>query len=161
MELTDDNCWTWQPFWDEHDNLVDKHNDLVKRWNRIVPIVNAGSRDVGRPLAASDAQVAAVLKLHKAGKSLRGIVDETSLSLQTVRTIVGRKNGTDRTTKGWVREDRDREVSAWALEITEAIRRRTAEAGRDGDRDGQGAGTGSQGAGPGTLRPLREPLRSS
>ena len=37
-----------------------------------------------------------MLKLHKAGKSLRGIVDETSLSLQTVRTIVGRKNGTDR-----------------------------------------------------------------
>ena len=33
MELTDDNRWTWQPFWDEHDKLVDKHNDLVKRWN--------------------------------------------------------------------------------------------------------------------------------
>ena len=56
-----------------------------------MPILNADMRDPGRPLAASEAQVAAVLKLHKASKSLRWIADETSLSLQTVRTIVGRK----------------------------------------------------------------------
>jgi hypothetical protein len=40
-----------------------------------------------------------VLKLHKDGKSLRWIVDETNLTLRTVRTIVERKHGTDRTTK--------------------------------------------------------------
>ena len=56
-------------------------------------------RDVGRPLAASEAQVSTVSKLHKAGRSLRQIEDETSLGLQTVRTIVGRKQGKDRTSK--------------------------------------------------------------
>ena len=71
----------------------------MRRWNRAVPIINASTQDVGRPLAASEAQVAAVLKLHKAGKSLRWIVDETNLSLRTVRTIVDRKRGVDRTTK--------------------------------------------------------------
>ena len=39
------------------------------------------------------------MKLHKAGKSLRGIADETSSSLQTVRTIIGRGRGSDRTSK--------------------------------------------------------------
>jgi Helix-turn-helix domain of resolvase len=53
-----------------------------------VPVLNAGVQDVGRPLAASEAQAATVTKLHKAGKSLRAIVDETSLSPRTVRTIV-------------------------------------------------------------------------
>ena len=64
-----------------------------------MPILNAGSQDVGRPLAASDTQVAAVLKLHKASKSLRWIADETSLGLQTVRTIIDRPRGADRTTR--------------------------------------------------------------
>jgi hypothetical protein len=98
MELTDDG-WSWKPFWDEHWKLVVDWNDLVKRWNKIVPILNAGSQDVGRPLAASEAQVANVMRLHKQGKSLRWIVDETSLSLRTVRTIIERKLRTDRTTK--------------------------------------------------------------
>ena len=71
----------------------------MKRWNRAVPILNADTRDVGRPLAASESQIAEVLRLHKAGKSLREIVFETSLGLGTVRTIIGRKNGTDRTSK--------------------------------------------------------------
>ena len=53
----------------------------------------------------------------------------TSLSLQTVRTIVGRKHGTDRTSK------KRREK----IEI---------EAGSGRDRDRQGAGDGSQGTGP-------------
>jgi uncharacterized protein YjaG (DUF416 family) len=98
MELTDGG-WSWKPFWDEHWKLVEQYYDLVKRWNKAVPILNARLQDVGRPLAASDAQVAAVLKLHKAGKSLRWIVDESSLSLRTVRTIIERKRGVDRTTK--------------------------------------------------------------
>jgi transposase len=38
-------------------------------------------------------------KLRKAGASLREIVEATGLSLRTVRTIVGRAEGTDRTTK--------------------------------------------------------------
>jgi transposase len=58
-------------------------------------------QSVGRPLAASEAQCAQVSKLRKAGTSLRGIAEETGLGLNTVRTIVGKANGTDRTTKGW------------------------------------------------------------
>ena len=98
MELTDKG-YSWKPFWDEHWKTIDDWNDLVKRWNRVVPIINASVQDIGRPLAASDTQIATVLKLHKQGKSLRAIVDETSLSLRTVRTIIGRSHGADRTTK--------------------------------------------------------------
>jgi hypothetical protein len=98
MELVEGG-WTWQPFWDDHWKLVARFGDLVKRWNRAVPILNAGSQEVGRPLAASEAQIATVRRLHKQGKSLRWIVDETNLTLRTVRTIVGRDDGTDRTTK--------------------------------------------------------------
>jgi hypothetical protein len=54
-------------------------------------------RNIGRPLAASEAQVAKVLSLREQRYSLRAIVDETNLGLATVRTIVGRKDGTDRT----------------------------------------------------------------
>ena len=54
-----------------------------------------------------------VLKLHKRGKSLRQIEDETSLSLRTVRTIVGRKHGTDRTSKArWQKIDIDKHQRA-------------------------------------------------
>jgi hypothetical protein len=98
MVLNNSNQWTWEPFWKENWELVDKYNELVKLWNRNVAAF-AGLQDVGRPLGASDAQVAAVTKLHKQGKSLRAIVDETSLSFRTVRTIVERKQGTDRTTR--------------------------------------------------------------
>lgn len=96
MELTDDG-WSWQPFLADHDALFDRYNDLVKRWNRAVPILNEAVRDVGRPLAADEEDVANVLKLHKAGRSLRGIADDTELGMQTVRTIVGRNNFSDRT----------------------------------------------------------------
>jgi hypothetical protein len=54
---------------------------------------------LGRPLLASEAQQRDVRKLHKSGKSLRTIVTATGLSFRTVRTIVGRVEGTDRTTR--------------------------------------------------------------
>jgi hypothetical protein len=40
-----------------------------------------------------------VHKLRKAGRSLRGIADDTSLGLDTVRTIVSKMDGNDRTTQ--------------------------------------------------------------
>lgn len=102
MEMTDGGARTWKPFWDEYKALFDRYGALVRRWNRLIPLVN--TQDVGRPLAASDAQVATVTKMHKAGKSLRFIASETGLGLSTVRTIVGRINRTDRTTrKRWER----------------------------------------------------------
>ena len=56
-------------------------------------------RNVGRPLLASEVQAQQVRKLHKAGQSLRAIQEETSLGLQTVRTILSKDTRTDRTTK--------------------------------------------------------------
>ena len=90
----------WNRSFIEGDEWFEKYQMLLRNWNRFVPEWNAlvRPRNVGRPLAASEAQVAEVLKLHKAGGSLRGIADATSLGLATVRTIIGQKNGTDRTT---------------------------------------------------------------
>jgi hypothetical protein len=96
MVLTDGG-WTWEPFWKDHWELVDEYSALVRQWNRMLPHLSA--QDVGRPLAASEAQARTVTKLHERGMSLRAIVDETNLSLRTVRTIVGRAERTDRTTK--------------------------------------------------------------
>jgi hypothetical protein len=99
MEMTKDGAWTWAPFWKEHDELIDDYNDLVRRWNAALPRINGEPRNVGRPLAASEAQCATVMRLHKRGVSLRDIAEETSLGLRTVRTIVEQKRGADRTTR--------------------------------------------------------------
>jgi hypothetical protein len=100
MTLNDGGKWEWGPFIDHHNELVDKHNALVRDWNRFVPDYNAAvrRRNVGRPLAASEAQIETVLKLHKAGTSLRDIAKDTSLGLRTVRTIIDKRDGIDRTT---------------------------------------------------------------
>ena len=71
MQMTDSGKWTWAPFKQHYFDLIDEYNDLVRRWNKLVPLVHP--QNVGRPLAASEAQCAQVLKLRKAGKSLRGI----------------------------------------------------------------------------------------
>jgi hypothetical protein len=101
MTTNENGDWTWQPFWKEHNDLVDRYSNLVQKWNRNVRVFNdtIAKQPVGRPLAASEAQVITVQKLHKKGLSLRGIMDETSLGFATVRTIVGQINSTDRTTQ--------------------------------------------------------------
>jgi hypothetical protein len=101
MKVDDDGKWSAADWCASHDALVDKYNDLLREWNKFVPEYNAAvaKRPVGRPLAASDAQVATVRRLHKQGLSLRAITDETSLSFATVRTIVDQSDGTDRTTQ--------------------------------------------------------------
>ena len=100
MRLNDEDEWEWDHILLWGDEWRDKYLALLRKWNAAVGDFNnrVAPRNVGRPLAASDAQVTEVRKLHKRGMSLRGIADETSLSLATVRTIVGQKNGTDRTT---------------------------------------------------------------
>jgi hypothetical protein len=89
------NGWTWKPFWRDYEGLFNKYNDLVRRWNRAVPLLN--QNPVGRPLLASEAQQQQVRKLRRAGQSLRWIADELNLGLNTVRTIVDKADGTDRT----------------------------------------------------------------
>jgi hypothetical protein len=99
MAMTDSGGWTWEPFWKEHWQTIDDYNELVRKWNKYLPLINGQAQPVGRPLAASEAQVVEVLKLHKQGRSLRGIVDDTSLGLNTVRTIIAKDSGNDRTSK--------------------------------------------------------------
>lgn len=53
---------------------------------------------MGRPLQASDAQRQRVLAKRAAGQSLRLIAEEMESGLQTVRTIIDKKDGLDRTT---------------------------------------------------------------
>lgn len=84
-----------------HSRLQDEHAQLVRQWNKFVGDYNktVAPRDRGRPLEASEAQVKAVRKLKKAGNSLRSIAAETGVGLRTVRTIIDKDNGTDRTAK--------------------------------------------------------------
>jgi hypothetical protein len=100
MELGDDNCWRWTPFITAHNELVDKFNDLIERYNKVVRDFNHYAvvpQPVGRPIAASEAQQAQIVKHHKAGKSARWIAEEMTLSRRTVTTIIDKRDGTDRT----------------------------------------------------------------
>jgi hypothetical protein len=111
MEQNDKDEWVWKASFTEGDEWFAKHQAIVRNWNAFVPRYNAvvQPRNVGRPLAASDAQVVQVRALRKRGMSLRNIAEETNLGLPTVRTIVGRVDGTDRTTlKHLKRIDPDR-----------------------------------------------------
>jgi hypothetical protein len=83
---------------ESYNDLTNEYNKLVRKWNRYVLSLTA-SRVIGRPLQASEAQQARVRKLRKAGHILRDIAHETNLSIQTVRTIVKRKEGVDRPNK--------------------------------------------------------------
>jgi hypothetical protein len=89
-------------FWVRYHAERDRHRDLLKKWNAIVQIYNArvapSLRNFGRPVAASRTQKDDVLKRRKAGGSLRSIAGETGLGLQTVRTIIDKRDGLDRAT---------------------------------------------------------------
>jgi hypothetical protein len=99
MVMTEEGGWSWQPFWDEHNKLVDDWNKLVRDWNRFLPVINASHQNVGRPLLASEAQCTEVRARRKRGKSLRTIAEEMNLGLNTVRTIIDKDDRKDRTTK--------------------------------------------------------------
>jgi uncharacterized coiled-coil protein SlyX len=114
MEPDDAGVWRWKESFVEGHEWFEKWTALRRQWNKFVPEYNAAilKRNVGRPLAASDAQCASVRKLHKAGKSLRVIAEEMNLGVNTVRTIIGKQNGTDRTSIRHLRKvdpDRARE----------------------------------------------------
>ena len=105
MSQNEAGKWIFDPnqdkLWEAYSDLLDRHQKLLRDWNKFVGKYNATvtARDLGRPLAASDAQVKDVLKRRKDGASLRAIASATSLSLRTVRTIVDNDQGTGRTSK--------------------------------------------------------------
>jgi Helix-turn-helix domain of resolvase len=91
MTLTDKE-WSWKGDLIEcYNDFLNKYNELVKKWNRYMGSFEA-RQAVGRPLRASEAQQARVRKLRKIGHTLREIANETNLSFQTIRTILGHKS---------------------------------------------------------------------
>jgi hypothetical protein len=126
MELTDEG-WTWQRFWNEYADLVERHHALVKRWNRAVPILNADTQGVGRPLLASEAQVAwccddigAASRYGRLRLRPRSACRPCAPSLaSTTAPIAPRGNA--------ARRSRSTSLSARALEVPEANRRCAAQ----------------------------------
>jgi hypothetical protein len=101
LDLDNDGFYRNGDFIRRHQQLFDDYNELATRQNKLVRRFNANIasvQPVGRPIAASDAQQDRVLKLHKAGRSSRWIVEETGLSRRTVTTVIEKSDGTDRTT---------------------------------------------------------------
>jgi hypothetical protein len=93
--------WSNGEFIEKHNALIDRLNDLRDRYNKLVRRFNAHIatvNPVGRPIAASDAQQEQIIRHHKVGKSSRWIAEEMTLSRRTVTTIIGKLDGTDRTT---------------------------------------------------------------
>jgi hypothetical protein len=106
MVQDEKGVWRWDEWMDRwtqmnktYDAVVTKWNRFVGEYNEMLALVLKRKRNVGRPLGADEAQVAQVRKLRKAGRSLRGIEQDTGLALATVRTIVDRDDGGDRMTK--------------------------------------------------------------
>jgi DNA-binding NarL/FixJ family response regulator len=92
--------WTLGPWLEEAAGWQRKYYELARSWNKAVSQYNAvmNPRPPGRQLAASEAQQRQVERLHRAGTSLRVIAAQLSLSVTTVRTIICKLTGTDRTT---------------------------------------------------------------
>jgi DNA repair exonuclease SbcCD ATPase subunit len=100
MEVDDQNCWRWGQLITNYDSMIDDLTDLRQRYNALVSEFNryaVAPQPVGRPIAASEAQQALILKHHKAGRSSRWIAEEMTLSRRTVSTVIGKVDGTDRT----------------------------------------------------------------
>lgn len=116
MQKNDAGFWIYNrdqvEIWKLHDELLTEFNKLVRDWNKFVPRYNAtiNPKNAGRPLAASDAQVAKVKELRRGGHSLRATAKETGLSLRTVRTILDNAAGKPRD-DGKAKELRRREFN--------------------------------------------------
>jgi DNA-binding NarL/FixJ family response regulator len=88
------------PLVDRLDEALEKRHDMLRKYNDLIRFVRARvfPRSIGRPLACSDEQRKRILAYRKAGKSLRSIAEEMNLGLQTVRTVIDKKDRKDRTT---------------------------------------------------------------
>ena len=80
MVQDENGKWSYAEWTDNCIEYRERLFELLKQWNRHVDLFNNTTqrRNVGRPLAASAAQVTDVRKLHKAGGSLRGIANMTA-----------------------------------------------------------------------------------
>ena len=102
LTLNDEGKWGNGEFITGYNALVAQYEDLRGRYNKLVRDFNQYAvppKPVGRPLAASEAQQAQVIKHHKAGKSARWIAEEMTLSRRTVTTVIDKLDGSDRNTQ--------------------------------------------------------------
>jgi hypothetical protein len=135
MTQGENGKWTYNQWVNDCVAARDNYLDLVKKWNRHVSAFNNAiiRRNVGRPIAASEAQQAQIIQHHKTGKSERWIAEEMTLSRRTVTTAINKKRGSDRTTRkhleridpGRFREEpwRARTRAALPKRITETLER--------------------------------------
>lgn len=111
-ELTEDfNAET--ELWATRDAVLAENRKLITERNRFRAKIKPGER--GRPINASTAQQADVLRRRKAGETLGAIARATSLSLRTVRTITDKSAGKGRAGKrreGLRRKEFDRQRAA-------------------------------------------------
>jgi len=71
LVLNDKGEWVNGEFIREHGDIIDRFNDLIGRYNKLVRDFNHYAvlpKPVGRPIAASEAQQAQIIKHDKAGK---------------------------------------------------------------------------------------------
>jgi hypothetical protein len=83
---------------EDYTRLLKDFTDLTAAYEITAPLAEKTMERQppnGRPIAASEAQVADVRRRRTAGESLRGITAATGLSFRTVRTIVARAEGKD------------------------------------------------------------------
>ena len=102
MQLSDDGTWGWKDWITRQEEIYGKYRALLAEWNRFVSEYNAvvapKRRNIGRPIAAGPGQIAKVRQLRADGMSIRKIAWETNLSERTVRSIIGKAEGSDRAT---------------------------------------------------------------
>ena len=88
------------PLIDQLNEAQARYHALVESYNKLIRFLRARvwPQPMGRPLDASKDQRQRIMAHRKAGKSLRWIAEEMNLGLQTVRTVVDKKDRVDRTT---------------------------------------------------------------
>jgi septation ring formation regulator EzrA len=84
-----ENADRYEARWRSGTRLSPEYNEVVAQ----------KKRNFGRPPAASNAQAARVLDLHKADQSLRSIAEDINIGVRSVRTIIDKKDGVDRATQ--------------------------------------------------------------
>jgi hypothetical protein len=108
MVQNDSGVWEWNADYTNGEEWKDKYVEILRDWNKrvgeynsLVRVMFAEStlRDRGRPIAATAEQRAIVFESHAEGRSLRECADDAKVGLQTVRTLLGKIDGTDRTSR--------------------------------------------------------------
>ncbi len=126
MQLRDDGVWVWNEAVASGDEWADKYLALVRDYNTLVrdyvvlvreKLEDGTLRDRGRPIAADEEQRRVIFESHEEGRSLRECADDAGVGVQTVRTLLGKIDGSDRTSRRLskyrtVKLDRQR-LAAW------------------------------------------------